>query len=232
MVAQQIRWHTHADIGSDHGHLLKALLKSGRIEHGIAIENKSLPWENSRRTLAGLSADVRLADGMAGLAEGEADGLSVCGMGGAAIARILEKQPERLPGTIIVQPNCKARLVRRWAIQRRFALVDESMALGSAKRVRAAALGTRRRFVVLRFQRSETSSRQQHAYLDEAYGGLDQEAALLFGPRLIRAWDREFVASLYEEQAHLRSLARRGPETAQRLAALERLLATRPPESN
>ncbi len=64
-VARQIRWPIHADIGSDHGHLLKALLSAGRIDCGIAIENKRQPFENSRRTLADLASEVRLAEGFA-----------------------------------------------------------------------------------------------------------------------------------------------------------------------
>lgn len=231
-VASQIRWRTHADIGSDHGHLLKALLKSGRIEHAIAIENKTRPWENSRRTLAELSAEVRLADGLAGLSVGEVDGLSLCGMGGPAIARILDRHPERVPNTLILQPNCKAELVRRWAMRRCYDLVDESMAMGSLKRVKFARgiastpSLTRHHFVILRFEKSEwqTSSRQPHH--DAAYEGLDREAAILFGPRLIRAWHSDFVESLQNEQAYLSSLVRRGDEAAQRLAAIKRLISS------
>src|SRR6056297_785499 len=88
IVASLIRCRVHADIGSDHGHLLKALLKSGRIEFGIAIENKTQPFLNSRKTLADCRADVRLADGLAGLQKGEADCLSLCGMGGRSMVRI------------------------------------------------------------------------------------------------------------------------------------------------
>ncbi len=39
IVAEQIRSGTHIDVGSDHGRLLKALLASGRIDRGIAIEH-------------------------------------------------------------------------------------------------------------------------------------------------------------------------------------------------
>lgn len=226
VVARQIRWHTHADIGSDHAHLLKALLKSGRIAHGIAIENKSSPCENSRRTLAGLSAQVRLADGLEGLAENEADGLSVCGMGGVAIARILQGHPQRVPSTIVLQPNCQAEVVRRWALNHRYDLVDETLVVGSGKRGKASKLATHRRFVVLRFERSSMDTAAQGPHHDVAYTGLDHEAAILFGPRLIRAWTPDFAASLHEEQTHLGSLDRLGPESTRRLAAIERLVGT------
>lgn len=232
IVASQIRWRSHADIGSDHGHLLKALLKSGRIEHAIAIENKILPWENSRRTLAGLSAEVRLADGLAGLSAGEVNGLSLCGMGGPAISRILERHPECVPDTVILQPNCKAEFVRRWAMRRCYDLVDESLAVGSLKRVKFAhrfgtmASLTRHRFVVLRFEKSDRQSTLQQPHHDAAYEGLDREAAILFGPRLIRAWHGDFVESLQQEQAYLNSLVRLSDESAQRLAAIRRLISS------
>lgn len=231
IVANQIRWRTHADIGSDHGHLLKALLKAGRIERAIAIENKTLPWENSLRTLVNLPADVRLADGLEGLGEGEVDGLSVCGMGGPAIARILDRHPERVPATVILQPNCKAELVRRWALRHCYDLVDESMAVGSVKRVklvhRADTLTMARyRFIVLRFEKSLGTATGQQPHSDAAYEGLDREAAILFGPRLIRLWHRDFVDSLLQEQAYLSSLVRLGEESARRLSAIRRLISS------
>ncbi len=219
-VARQIHWRTHADIGSDHGHLLKALLKAGRIERAIAIENKVSPWENSRRTLSGLSADVRLADGLAGLSQAEADGLSISGMGGAAITRILDAFPDRVPPTIVLQPNCKADHIRRWAISHRYNLVDEILVPGPIKR---GKLGLRRRFVVMRFEKSAAEWTTAGAFDDEAYAGLDREAALLFGPRLMRAFDREFADSLTEERAYLKSLPCVTNKTAQRLAAIERI---------
>ena len=79
-VAQQVCCRVHADIGSDHGHLLKALLAAGRIQRGIAIENKRQPFLNSQTTLQGVNADVRFADGIEGLKAGEADSLSICGI--------------------------------------------------------------------------------------------------------------------------------------------------------
>lgn len=232
IVASHIRWRTHADIGSDHGHLLKALLKARRIERAIAIENKTLPWENSRRTLANLAAEVRLADGLEGLGEGEVDGLSVCGMGGPAITRILDRHPERVPATIILQPNCKAELVRRWALRHCYDLVDESMAVGSVKRVKLAHRADnsttvpRYRFIVLRFEKLGTQATGQQPHRDAAYEGLDREAAILFGPRLIRAWHHDFVDSLLQEQAYLSSHVRLGDESARRLSAIRRLISS------
>lgn len=207
IVAHQIRCHTHVDIGSDHGHLLKALLSSGRIERGIAIENKSAPFANSTGTLAGLGAEVRLADGLAGLADNEADCLSVCGMGGASIARILDAHPDRVPEIVILQPNGKPERVRRWGLLNNYDLIDETNARA------------RPRYVVLRFER-----RAMHRSTDPAYEGIQRDAALLFGPHRIRRRSKGFLDSLDEELAYFHSLKRMSAETADRCAVIQRVL--------
>ena len=203
-VAKQIRCRVHADIGSDHAHLLKALLTSGRIERGVAIEDKQQPFANSKSTLAGLNADVRFADGLAGLRAGEADSLSCCGMGGESMVRILEAFPGRVPPVVILQPNRRPELTRQWGLRRGFHLLDEQIARGHWP------------YCILRFERADASA-------DPAYEGLDREAALLFGPHMIRRWQPDFVAQLREEWQYLNGLDRLNRGTTRRLEAIERL---------
>lgn len=204
-VAVQIRSRVHADIGSDHGHLLKALLTSGRIERGIAIEINQRPFENSRSTLAGLNADVRLADGLEGLSPGEADSLSICGMGGELMTRILEPHPDRVPPDVVLQPNRRPDAVRYWAFQCGFQLVDEQLVVG------------RQRYVVMRFRRHPSSA-------DPAYDAVDREAGLLFGPLLIKRWETRFRDILVEEYQYLKELQQRTEQSQHRLDVLEKLL--------
>lgn len=204
-VASQIRSHTHVDIGSDHGHLLVALLKAGRIDRGIAIENKRQPFENSVLALAGLRAELRFADGLEGLRVGEADSLSICGMGGESIVKILDAYPDRVTPTVILQPNRKPELVRDWGIRNGFHLLDECVADGHWMHQ------------ILRFQRSEIPD-------DPAYQGLDHHAALLFGPLMLKRWEPSFVRRLREERAYFRRFDRLSDESASRLAAIERVL--------
>ncbi|QDV40733.1 tRNA (adenine(22)-N(1))-methyltransferase [Stieleria neptunia] len=204
-VAVQIRSRVHADIGSDHGHLLKALLTSGRIERGIAIEVNQRPCENSRSTLVGLAADVRLADGLAGLSPGEADSLSICGMGGELITRILETHPERVPPDLVLQPNRRPDAVRRWALQAGFHLVDEQLVVG------------RLRYVVMRYRLDRSSA-------DPAYDAMDHEAALLFGPLLIQRWESQLQGVLLDEYQYLKELQQRTEQSQHRLNVLAKLL--------
>ncbi|WP_182864609.1 tRNA (adenine(22)-N(1))-methyltransferase [Rhodopirellula sp. JC639] len=204
-VAVQIRSTVHADIGSDHGHLLKALLTAGRIQRGIAIEVNQRPFDNSRSTLTGLNADVRLADGLAGLNPDEADSLSICGMGGELITRILQSHPDRVPADLVLQSNRRPEAVRDWALRSGFHLVDEQLVIG------------RLRYVILRFQRNGNCP-------DPAYKSVDRDAALLFGPLLVRRWEPEFERILVDEYEYLRRLNRRTESSQHRLDVLSKLL--------
>ncbi|MCV4600236.1 class I SAM-dependent methyltransferase, partial [Escherichia coli] len=88
-VAEQIWARIHADIGSDHALLPKYLLQTGRVERVIAVEKSAAPYERSRRALEGLRAEVRLGDGLGPLGGGEADSLSLSGMGAQRMVGIL-----------------------------------------------------------------------------------------------------------------------------------------------
>ncbi|TWU59745.1 tRNA (adenine(22)-N(1))-methyltransferase [Rubripirellula tenax] len=205
-VASQIRCRVHADIGSDHAHLIRAMLAAGRIEYGIAIENKRQPFLNSQTTLAGCEAEVRFADGLDGLQSGEADGLSICGMGGRSVVGILSAHPDRVPPLVVIQPNRDVDRVRQWGIESGYHLVDETIAVGHWP------------YEILRFERADIDR-------DPAYDGLDREAALMFGPHMIRRWRTDFVERLKAELAYLEALDQLTDVAAKRRDVIERLLA-------
>ncbi|KAA1262218.1 tRNA (adenine(22)-N(1))-methyltransferase [Rubripirellula obstinata] len=206
-VARQIRWPVHADIGSDHGHLLKALLTAGRIDRGIAIENKRQPFENSHSTLLGLNAEVRLADGFAGLVQDEADGVSICGMGARSMVRILKTFPDRVPKNVVVQPNRNPELLRQWGIEAGFHLNDEQSAAG------------RWEYVIMRFEQNRHAS-------DPAYQGLDRKAAILFGPHFCKRNEPGWRMQLAEEKRYIETRGRLGKAMQQRLDAIECVLSS------
>ena len=204
-VADQIRSNVHADVGSDHGYLLRTLLSSGRIERGIAIENKQQPHANSLKTLQGFNASVRFADGLAGLTVGEAGSLSICGMGGRSIARVLNAHPNRVPELVVLQPNCETEVVRQWGLSAGFHLVDEF------------EVGERRVFDVLNFKRGVHGS-------DPAYRGISREAAIRFGPHHLKRWSPEFVSRLHTQRDYLQQLEGRNPQTQQKLDLISTVL--------
>lgn len=111
-----------ADIGSDHALLPIAAVESGRAISAVAGEVNPGPWEVARKGVAeaGLakSIAVRRGDGLEVLESGEADCISIAGMGGALIASILSRGNDlgKLAGvkTLVLQPNVGEDILRRW----------------------------------------------------------------------------------------------------------------------
>lgn len=184
-VAQEIKAQTHADIGADHALLPRYLLQSGRAARVIVVEKNRGPWENSRRALAGLNAEVRLGDGLSALQAGEADSLSLSGMGAGLMVGILEAHPSRLPPRLVLQPNGSAEPVRRWALSAGWALLNEQMVAGFW------------RYQILTLERGPCA----------AYAGLLLEPALRYGPLLLKAQHPLLRADLRERQRYLQKLA-------------------------
>ncbi|QEG25194.1 tRNA (adenine(22)-N(1))-methyltransferase [Mariniblastus fucicola] len=209
-VADRIRSGTHADIGSDHASLLVELLVSGRIQHGIAIENKQLPFENSLRALRGLAADVRLGDGLHALQRGEAYSLSICGLGAESIRDILLACPDRIPDLVVLQIFHRPEIIRRWAVENGFHLTQETTTAG------------KRHYTILSFRRSHGPENS-----DPAYDNVDRETALLFGPFVLKREDRQFDLHLQCEEAWWRKFDQLSAETAQRLKLLRSVMADR-----
>lgn len=227
-VAKQIRANVHVDIGSDHGKLLLSLLKNQQINLGIAIENNQRPFQNSTNALQvffpprptdGLApgiAEVRFGDGLAVLQPGEADSLSICGLGGRTIARILCAHPDRVPEQLVVQPNNRPEAIRQWALTNGYRLLDELI------------VGDKREFIVMAFKRHRngdrgndskpTNSNQDPAYLDVNF-----EAGILFGPLIIKRNEPALLKQLDEELDYWSQFSELKPAAARRLAIIENL---------
>ena len=204
-----IRWPVHADIGADHGHLVAALLASGRIQHGIAIENKPAPFANAQRTLTAFGGDVRLANGLDGIDESpqgdQVDGISLCGMGGKTIVSILSRSNAPLPINIVLQPNKDASLVRRFAFQSKYEIVDEAMVCSSS-----------RYFDIIRLRRvAESTSLRLCSELEEYYGPLNLDRG-----------DATLIARLRHDYGFLESAVRLPQSEHRRREAIARYLQT------
>ncbi|AMX85205.1 SAM-dependent methyltransferase [Geobacillus subterraneus] len=120
-----------ADIGSDHAYLPCYACLRGYAAKAIAGEVADGPLRSARQQVekAGLShlISVRKGDGLAVIAPGEADCITIAGMGGSLIARILGDGEDKLAGVrrLILQPNIGAELVRRWLLDHGWELVAE-----------------------------------------------------------------------------------------------------------
>lgn len=132
MIAEEVPAGSRlADIGSDHALLPTYLAQRGAIVRAIAGEVNPGPLAaaQSQVNAAGLQKviDVRGGDGLAVIAAGEADVITIAGMGGALIASILEAGRSKLGGVrrLILQPNVGESLVRRWLYDRGWVLIGE-----------------------------------------------------------------------------------------------------------
>ncbi|MBO8171372.1 MAG: tRNA (adenine-N(1))-methyltransferase [Bacillaceae bacterium] len=122
-----------ADIGTDHAYLPIYLVRSGRIPSAVAGEVHQGPYQAARGQVEkyGLSSriDVRLGDGLAVLKKGEADAVTIAGMGGALMVRILEDGRTQLENVrcLVLQPNVGEYLVRQWLMEHGWELTAESI---------------------------------------------------------------------------------------------------------
>ena len=122
-----------ADIGTDHGYIPVSLLMEGKIRRAVAADIGKLPLDHARRTagLAGVAAnklDFRLGDGLSVLSPGEADVIVIAGMGGDAIAAILEDAPWSRDGPLLLlQPMSRAHELRRWLPERGYEVRAETL---------------------------------------------------------------------------------------------------------
>ena len=107
-----------ADIGTDHGYLLAALLESGKCARGYGSDLRPGPLDAARRTVSerGLSgrAELLLSDGADRLPVEEIDALVFAGMGGELIAELVLRDPRlRSPEKLLIcQPMTRASQLR------------------------------------------------------------------------------------------------------------------------
>ncbi len=122
-----------ADIGSDHALLPVRLVQQERIAFAVAGEVNPGPWEAAKKQVerAGLEdrIDVRLGDGLEVIRPGEVNVITIAGMGGALIVRILSMGIGKLAGVdrLILQPNVGEDHVRRWLHDRQWHLASEEI---------------------------------------------------------------------------------------------------------
>lgn len=120
-----------ADIGSDHALLPCCLVQKGQVDFAIAGEVNPGPLEAAKKQVReeGLegSIQVRSGDGLAVIQPGEVNVITIAGMGGSLIVKILSAGAEQLAGVerLVLQPNVGEDHVREWLIAEQWKLIDE-----------------------------------------------------------------------------------------------------------
>lgn len=180
-----------ADIGSDHAYLPVALMLAGKIDFAVAGEVVKGPFESAKAQVAksGLSEKimVRLADGMAAVKEADAiDTVTIAGMGGTLIARILAggKVGGQLKGTerLVLQPNVGEPQVRLWLLDNDYEIITEHILEENDKRYEIIVAEPRK-------------GDKQLSYTQEE---------LFFGPFLMKEKSPVFLAKWQQEAEQVR----------------------------
>jgi tRNA (adenine22-N1)-methyltransferase len=110
-------------------------VQSGKCPAAIAGELNAGPFQAAVKQTAeaGLNAliEVRQGDGLSVLAPGEADTVSIAGMGGSLMTGILDEgwSAGRLAGVseLVLQPNVGEDIVRRWLADHDYLLRSEAI---------------------------------------------------------------------------------------------------------
>ena len=119
-----------ADIGSDHGKLMIALVESGIVNKGFAVENKESPFERLRSNLIKYHVNDKItplfSDGIKDITR-DVETIVIAGMGGQTIVNILKAHPEKLVRvqTIIIDAHTAVPFARKEICQMGYAIADE-----------------------------------------------------------------------------------------------------------
>ncbi|MGN0341426.1 MAG: tRNA (adenine(22)-N(1))-methyltransferase [Roseburia sp.] len=122
-----------ADIGTDHGYVPIYLLEQGRVERAIAMDINRGPLMRAEKHIqdAGLCGyiETRQSDGLERLMPGEVSCVTIAGMGGGLMIRILssgQAVTEQL-SQLILQPQSEIPAVRNFVQQAGWKIVEEEM---------------------------------------------------------------------------------------------------------
>lgn len=128
-----------ADIGTDHGYLICALVESGRVQRGIAADISPPSLEKARREVEGrgLSHQIRLVlgDGLIGIGPEDLETVIIAGMGGETIAHIIGDWPfSKNPDVLwLLQPMTKAERLRDRLWKEGFSIGEERCCLAAGR---------------------------------------------------------------------------------------------------
>ena len=124
------------DVGSDHAYLPVYLIQNDQISCAIAGEVVEGPFLSAKQTVRDYRMEdrieVRLGDGLQILSkEDEITAVTICGMGGELISRILEAGYSgcHLNGRerLILQPNVAEHFVREWLMKHSYRITYETV---------------------------------------------------------------------------------------------------------
>lgn len=131
-VSRFLKQGTIADIGSDHAYLPIYAIQNHLCECGIAGEVIQGPFQAAVKNVAANQLvdriDVRLGDGLSVIQpEDVIDNITICGMGGPLIAKILKDGQDKLSQhpRLILQSNIQTENLRQTLQQLNYEIIME-----------------------------------------------------------------------------------------------------------
>jgi len=121
------------DVGTDHALLPIYLVENGSVSQAIATDVAEGPFQAAMANVLkhGLEEkiSIRIGDGLAPVAPGEADVALIAGMGGSLAVQILSQTPAVTATLtrVVIQPMNAVELVRIFLRNHHYALVDEQV---------------------------------------------------------------------------------------------------------
>ncbi|MGI6787593.1 MAG: tRNA (adenine(22)-N(1))-methyltransferase [Acholeplasmataceae bacterium] len=114
-------YDTVADIGSDHGYVLKYAFDNNYIKYGIVGEIAEGPLQNAKSTLSNYPVTFYLSDGFDKI-DAPFDIGVISGMGVYTIIDILNRAPKK---EYLLQPNDKHEILREYLNKNDYQIVNE-----------------------------------------------------------------------------------------------------------
>lgn len=120
------------DIGTDHALVCIRAIEKGLVKQAIGIDNKKTPLKYAQRNINREKMQEKISlilnDGMKGV-KIQADCWTIAGLGGETIIEILNaaRMKSRKVKQIILQPQSKVHLVRKYLYENGFEIVKDNL---------------------------------------------------------------------------------------------------------
>lgn len=119
-----------ADIGCDHGYLLKLAIDEKKIKKCYAIDNKVEPLNSAKNNLKKYNCvEYVLSDGLKNITSNDINCVVIAGMGGVLITQIIDDSINKFKNIdkMILCPNRNSEKIRKYLCDNNFSIVDEEI---------------------------------------------------------------------------------------------------------
>ncbi len=125
-----------ADCGTDHGYLPIYAVENGLVSRAYASDNKKYPLENARRNIESEyledKIELVLSNGLSYLNK-DIDLVTILGLGGRSIAKIISEANMKYVKRIILSPNSEQAILREYLENNNWNIIAESFVKDKGK---------------------------------------------------------------------------------------------------